>query len=77
MFFRKLDPSYIEESFRWAHEADPSAILLYNDNKVEGLGGPNALKSDGFYNLLADLLAKQVPVHVCTIQAHFNAAGMG
>jgi GH35 family endo-1,4-beta-xylanase len=74
VFYTKLGPSYIEECFRWAHEADPTAILLYNDNKVEGIGNP---KADGFYNLLADLKAKNVPVHGCGIQAHFNAAGTG
>lgn len=74
IFLRKLGPSYIEQCFRWAHEADPSAILLYNDNKVEGIGNP---KSEGFYELLADLKAKDVPVHGCGIQAHFNAAGTG
>ena len=31
VFFRKLGPSYIEECFRWAHEANPNAILLYNE----------------------------------------------
>jgi GH35 family endo-1,4-beta-xylanase len=74
VFFRKLGPSYIEECFRWAHEADPNAILLYNDNKVEGISTP---KSDGFYELLADLKGKNVPIHGCGIQAHFNAAGTG
>jgi endo-1,4-beta-xylanase len=38
VFLRKLGPSYIEDAFRWAHQADPDAILLYNDNKVEGFG---------------------------------------
>lgn len=79
VFLRKLGPSYIEECFHWAHEADPSAILLYNDNKVEGMGpdSPNHLKSEGFYNLLKDLKQRKVPVHGCGIQAHFNAAGVG
>jgi endo-1,4-beta-xylanase len=77
VFFRKLGPSYIEQCFRWAHEADPDAILLYNDNKVEGMNGPNAAKADGFYRLLADLVKKEVPIHGCGIQAHFNAAGVG
>lgn len=77
IFYRKLGPTYIEEAFRWAHDADPKAILLYNDNKVEGMGGPNAKKSDAFYNLLSDLKAKDVPIHGCGIQAHFNAAGVG
>ncbi|KAL7553765.1 hypothetical protein ACHAWF_017094 [Thalassiosira exigua] len=35
--------SSIEQCFRWAHEADPEAFLIYNDNKVEGCGrGHNA-----------------------------------
>lgn len=77
LFYRKLGPSYIEDSFRWAHEADPDAILLYNDNKVEGMGSSNAAKSEGFYQLLADLKSKGVPIHGCGMQAHFNAAGTG
>ena len=77
VFLRKLGPSYIEQSFRWAHEADPEAVLLYNDNKVEALGGPNAAKSDGFYRLLSSLVHKGVPIHGCGVQAHFNAAGVG
>mmetsp|Transcript_52182 Transcript_52182/g.77921 ORF Transcript_52182/g.77921 Transcript_52182/m.77921 type:complete len:437 (-) Transcript_52182:60-1370(-) len=77
VFLRKLGPEYIQMCFQWANECDPSATLLYNDNKVEGLGGPNGPKSEAFYNLLADLKSKNVPVHGCGIQAHFNAAGVG
>ena len=77
VFFRKLGPSYIEKCFRWAHEADPNAVLLYNDNKVEGMNGPNKSKADGFYRLLAGLVKNNVPIHGCGIQAHFNAAGTG
>ena len=79
VFLRKLGPGYIEQSFRWAHEADPDAFLIYNDNKVEGMGpnSPNAAKSDGFFNLLRDLVQRGVPVHGAGIQAHFNAGGTG
>lgn len=77
IFWRKIGPEYIEKCFRWAHEADPDAMLLYNDNKVEGADGPNKAKADAFYHLLADLLSKGVPVHGCGIQAHFNGAGVG
>ena len=79
VFLRKLGPGYIEQCFRWAHEADPDAFLIYNDNKVEGMGpdSPNATKSDGFYNLLKDLVQRGVPVHGAGIQAHFNAGGTG
>ena len=79
VFLRKLGPAYIDMCFEWAHEADPTAMLLYNDNKVEGMGidSPNYLKSEGFYNLLKDLKTRGIPVHGCGIQAHFNAAGVG
>jgi endo-1,4-beta-xylanase len=77
VFLQKIGPSYIEQCFRWAHQADPTAILLYNDNKVEGMNGPNAAKADGFYRLLKELKQKNVPIHGCGIQAHFNAAGVG
>ena len=74
MFLEKLGPGYIEQCFRWAHEADPTATLLYNDNKVEGTGTP---KSEGFYKLLAELKRRRVPIHGCGLQAHFDAAGTG
>lgn len=77
IFYRKLGPTYIEQCFRWAHQADPEAILLYNDNKVEGMNGPNKRKADAYYHLLASLVKNGVPVHGCGIQAHFNAAGTG
>lgn len=77
IFLRKLGPTYIEECFQWAHEADPSAFLIYNDNKVEGMNGPNKEKADGFYSLLKDLVQKGVPIHGAGMQAHFNAGGIG
>ena len=77
VFLRKLGPSYIEDCFRWAHEADPGATLIYNDNKVEGMGGANAVKSDGFYRLLKDLKDRGVPVHGAGLQGHFSAGGTG
>lgn len=93
VFYRKMGPNYIEECFRMAHEADPDAFLIYNDNKVEGCGygyedgtgfgqgkssqpAPTQAKSDGFYNLLKDLVGKGVPIHGAGMQAHFNAGGV-
>jgi len=77
IFLKKLGPGYIEQSFRWAHEADPDSFLIYNDNKVEGLGGANASKSQAFYELLRDLKEKNVPIHGAGMQGHFDAAGVG
>ena len=33
-----LGPTCIEQLFRWAYECYPRCTLLYNDNKVEGIG---------------------------------------
>jgi endo-1,4-beta-xylanase len=45
---------YIELAFRTAREADPDALLFYNEYGAEGMNA----KSDGVYNLVKDLKAK-------------------
>ncbi len=63
---RVIGPDYVEHAFRWAHEADPSAVLIYNDFNAEDLGK----KAGAVYNLLRDLKAKGVPVHGAGFQMH-------
>lgn len=70
VFLQKLGERYIEDAFRIAHEADPGALLFYNDYNGEGL----SRKSDRIYTLLQDLLGKGVPVHGIGLQMHVNAA---
>lgn len=74
VFLQKLGPSYIEDAFRWAHEADPKAILLLNENKAESI---DSVKGQKLFDLLGGLKARGVPIHGCGLQAHFNAAGTG
>jgi endo-1,4-beta-xylanase len=59
---------YIAKAFRWAHEADPDALLCINDFSIEAASA----KQDGFYRLIQTLLDEGVPVHVAGIQAHIN-----
>jgi endo-1,4-beta-xylanase len=72
-FFRKTDfykicgEEYIEKAFEWAHEADPHALLFYNDFNTE-----IPAKRDKVYRLLAMLLEKGVPVHGIGLQGHWN-----
>ena len=33
-----IGPEYIDLAFQWAHEADPDALLFYNDYNAEGSG---------------------------------------
>ena len=89
IFYRKMGPNYISQCFKWAHEANPNAFLIYNDNKVEGCGSSssssssssstyaNQAKSDGFYHLLKTLVDEGIPIHGAGMQAHFDAAGIG
>src|SRR5581483_11188337 len=40
--------AYIEQAFRWAREADPQALLFYNENGAEGMNR----KSDAVYTMV-------------------------
>ena len=66
IWLRALGPGYIADAFRWAHQADPSAILFINDYNVEGVNA----KSDAYYALIKQLRAQGVPVQGFGIQGH-------
>lgn len=63
-----IGDDYIELAFQFAHEADPDALLFYNDYGTE----PMNAKSDAVYELVSDLLARGVPIHGVGLQAHFD-----
>ncbi len=60
---------FIENAFRYAHEADPKAILFYNDYNTE-----NPVKREKIYQMLKKLLAKGVPIHGVGLQAHWSVS---
>jgi endo-1,4-beta-xylanase len=66
IWLRVIGPEYIELAFRWAHEADPNALLFYNDYGAEGL----CPKADAVYALVADLVQRGVPIHGVGMQMH-------
>ena len=57
---------YIEQSFRWAHEADPEALLFYNDGGGETLNA----KSDAVYEMVRDFRKRGVPIDGVGLQMH-------
>ena len=68
-FWRKhLGDDYIALVFEWAHQADPQALLFYNDFNNEGL----SKKSDAVYKLVQNLKQRGVPIHGVGIQAHLS-----
>jgi endo-1,4-beta-xylanase len=57
---------YIEQAFRWAHEADPHALLFYNEAEGEGM----SRKSDAIYVMVKDFRNRGVPIDGVGLQMH-------
>jgi endo-1,4-beta-xylanase len=66
-----LGPDIIPQAFRWAHQADPHALLFYNDYNIAGEDGSNA-KSDAVFAWLKDMLGQGVPIHGVGDQGHLD-----
>jgi endo-1,4-beta-xylanase len=66
-----LGPGVIADAFRWAHAADPEAILCYNDYNIAGEDGSNA-KFNAAVSLVKSLLAQRVPIDCVGDQGHLD-----
>ena len=61
---------FIRKAFEYAHEADPNALLFYNDyNECQ------PAKRDKIYNMVKEMKAAGVPIHGIGMQAHYNIYG--
>jgi endo-1,4-beta-xylanase len=58
--------SYIEQAFRWAHQADPHALLFYNEAEAEELNP----KSNSIYTMVQDFRRRGVPIDGIGFQTH-------
>ncbi len=63
---KKIGYAYIERCFRWAHEADPQALLFYNEAEAEVVN----LKSDAIYAMVRDFKERGVPIDGVGFQMH-------
>ncbi len=72
-----LGPEYIERAFRVAHEADPKAMLCYNDYGLDYDDPADEAKRDAVLALLRRLKEKKAPIHGFGTQAHLNAGSLG
>ena len=59
---------YIERAFRWAHEADPQALLFYNEAEGEELNK----KADAIYDMVRDFKRRGVPIDGVGLQLHIS-----
>ena len=67
--FTALGPTFIEDAFRAAHEADPAAQLFYNDYALED---PGSAKAEAVYQLARRLKAAGVPIDGVGFQMHVD-----
>ena len=59
---------YVEQALRWAHAADPNALLFYNDYNIEDSGA----KFNAVYAMVKDFVARGVPINGVGIQMHIT-----
>jgi endo-1,4-beta-xylanase len=66
-----LGAGILADVFRWAHAADPRALLFFNDYNIAGEDGSNA-KSDAVYAWVKTMLAQGVPIDGIGDQGHLD-----
>lgn len=62
-----VGPEFVSKAFEYAHEADPAALLLYNDYNVE-----KPQKRAKLVRLIRELREQQVPLGAIGIQGHWE-----
>lgn len=66
LFYKICGEEFIAKAFQWAHEADPDALLFYNDyNEID------PIKREKMFKLVKDLKAAGIPIHGVGLQAHW------
>jgi endo-1,4-beta-xylanase len=66
VFQQRIGNSYIEEAFRAARTADPSAKLCYNDYSTDGANA----KSNAVFTMVRDFKNRGVPIDCVGFQSH-------
>ncbi|GAA4321692.1 endo-1,4-beta-xylanase [Mucilaginibacter gynuensis] len=67
LWYQICGDEFITKAFQFAHEADPGAILFYNDYGTE-----DPAKRERIYNMLKKLVDANVPVDAVGLQAHWS-----
>lgn len=67
-----LGSDYIELAFRAAHQADPQAMLVYNDHRLDYDTSEEEARRTAVLKLLERLKSRGTPVHALGMQAHLR-----
>lgn len=68
IWLKTIGPEYIKLAFQWAHEADPDALLFFNDFNIL----VSNQKSEGLYNLIKDYKKEGIPINGIGMQMHIT-----
>jgi len=72
-WYQHLGEGYVADAFRWARQADPKALLFYNDYNIDAFGDHGPLdKTEFVYQMVKSLRAQGVPVDGVGSQAHLS-----
>src|ERR1700742_2345027 len=67
LWYQICGEDFIVKAFEYAHEADPAAVLFYNDYNTE-----RPEKRERVYKLLKKLVDAKVPINGVGLQAHWS-----
>ena len=76
-WLERFGPAYIDLAYQAAKQADPDALLVYNDWGCEGGEPWNDRFRAATLKFLAGALARKVPIEALGLQGHLNAFGPG
>jgi endo-1,4-beta-xylanase len=66
VWYKICGEEFIAKAFQYAHEADPDALLFYNDyNEI------NPVKREKIIKMVSDLKKAGVPIHGIGLQGHW------
>lgn len=66
IWYQKIGWEYVELAFRFAHEADPDAVLFYNDYGQEY----SSVKLKAINDTVRNMINRGVPIHGIGLQMH-------
>jgi len=76
-WLKLIGGEYIELAFRAARQADPRALLTYNDYGIEAEDKASEAKRAALLRLLRWLKQRHVPIDALGVQSHIQARRMG
>lgn len=72
-WLRLVGDDYIEVAFKAARQADPQALLTYNDYGIEAENPSDEAKRQAVLLMLRRLRARRIPIDAVGIQSHISA----